>query len=75
VGIAQVQNHIFGGACAPVAEDAFEQFPATFEVVVEAATGDLQFLGQGVDPHSVDAAGNQDFLCRMNPIFPREVGA
>ena len=55
--------------------DAFEQFATTLEVVVEAATGDLQFFGQGIDPHSVDAAGNQDFLCRMNPIFPREVSA
>lgn len=67
-------DDIFGGACAPVAEDAFEQFAAALEVVVEAATGDRQLLGQGVDPDGVDAAFDQDALCGVNPVLSSEVG-
>ncbi|MNC76797.1 hypothetical protein D3C75_1285970 [compost metagenome] len=75
MSIAQIQDHIFGGACPPVAKNTLEQFPPALEVVVETASGDLQFLGQRIDPDRVDTAGDQNILGCMYPIFASEVGA
>jgi hypothetical protein len=70
-----VIDDIFGGAGAPVAQNALKQLAATLEVVVEAPSGYFEILCHIIDPYSVDTAFNQRSLCRVNPILFGQVGA